>query len=69
MKTCPRCGSYTMTAYLCASCNYSPETDVTLQPMYARSLAPEIKSQRKLQLMKRNRKEQDCAYEVKENVL
>lgn len=69
MKTCPRCESYTMTAYLCASCNYSPETDVTLQSMYARSLASEIKSQRKLQLIKPNRKEQNYAYEVKENAL
>ncbi len=37
MNKCPRCCSFTLTTSFCsycAVCNYSSETDVTLQPIY-----------------------------------
>lgn len=50
MEICPRCESYTLTTHLssyCAVCNYSRETDVTLQPIYAGSLAKKTKVKQK----------------------
>lgn len=40
MEICPRCESYTMTTALssyCVHCNYSVETDVSIQPIKNKS--------------------------------
>ncbi|MGZ3783882.1 MAG: hypothetical protein ACXWR0_05070 [Bdellovibrio sp.] len=77
MRKCPRCECYTLTSEysgFCVHCNYSSETDVTVQfnskkSPSRESTAAQAQRQKKLQLVKPNRKEDEYAEEFNFNHL